>query len=218
MFTLSLGDESTLASGVFDFDDQEDINQSAFVMKIASGRSGNDRQQPPGKSHQDKLEELEQSWARESDALANEYANSFANGGPQYTPIAPVDVCCECNTLKRDKGDLCVFLADIVVRSSSAFKYVNHFGIGIRTTKITFCSFRSDAATLLRHRIFPASPSKPQTAFHLSLLEFYSALRVEGHLAYQAFANACAYVHKFKVHILQLIVRLEEKTNVVFAY
>ncbi|KAI9484485.1 hypothetical protein BDB00DRAFT_933633 [Zychaea mexicana] len=60
------------------------------------------------------------------------------------------------------------------------------------------CVFITDASTLLYHHLFPSSPASPRTAFHLPLLDFYYALLAEGHLAAQAFGNACSYVHKFE--------------------
>ena len=74
------------------------------------------------------------------------------------------------------------------------FKY-----IGIKTMTITFCACRSDADTLLRNHLFPSSPVLPRAGFHLKLLEFYSVLRVEGHVSCQAFSYTCSYVHNYSV-------------------
>ncbi|KAI9255278.1 hypothetical protein BDA99DRAFT_562538 [Phascolomyces articulosus] len=52
--------------------------------------------------------------------------------------------------------------------------------------------------TLIHHHLFPSSPSKPIIAFHISLLEFYECLNVEGQLPILAFANACADMNRFE--------------------
>ena len=71
--------------------------------------------------------------------------------------------------------------------------------------KFTFCACTADPLTLLENHLFPASPKNPRVAFHLSFLNLYSELRVEGHLSCQAFAAAIATVNKFEVRNPTLI-------------
>ncbi|KAI8136836.1 hypothetical protein BJV82DRAFT_661695 [Fennellomyces sp. T-0311] len=108
------------------------------------------------------------------------YLRCHTGDGPQFTANKPAADSCPCGTTKRHKEILCVFMA------------------GIETKTIIFCDCRSDVETLLHHHLFPSSPSQPRVGFHLKLLEFYSVLRVKGHVACQAFGNTYASVRNYK--------------------
>ncbi|KAI8136645.1 hypothetical protein BJV82DRAFT_675803 [Fennellomyces sp. T-0311] len=69
---------------------------------------------------------------------------------------------------------------------------------GIETVEVTFCDCTPGPFTLLENQLFPASPMQPRVAFHLSFLDLYSELRVEGHLSCQAFAARFSTVNKFE--------------------
>ncbi|ORY97730.1 hypothetical protein BCR43DRAFT_490261 [Syncephalastrum racemosum] len=69
---------------------------------------------------------------------------------------------------------------------------------GIRKGEFIFCGSQLCApVTLMRCHLLAASPKRPTRAFHLSLREFCSVLRVEGHTAVQAFTNTLAHVHRY---------------------
>ena len=70
---------------------------------------------------------------------------------------------------------------------------------GVREVDFVFCQCQEDPITLLRHNLIASSPTLPKTAFHLSLLEWYSLLRAEGQLSCRAFASAFTTMHKFAV-------------------
>ncbi|XP_025111668.1 uncharacterized protein LOC112574669 [Pomacea canaliculata] len=69
------------------------------------------------------------------------------------------------------------------------------------TVAANFCSCESEAATLLRHGLWPATPSKPQTAFNIELMETCRVLQLEGHVSLQKFCNAASKRINFMPHL-----------------
>ncbi|KAI8150299.1 hypothetical protein BJV82DRAFT_16462 [Fennellomyces sp. T-0311] len=138
------------------------------------------------RTHQQRLKALDESWAKVLTTLAIAHINGLKDGAPQYDATKPFGEMCGCSSAKS-RDILCVYLT------------------GIHKEEITFCNCRSDAETLVRHHLFPASPTRPGTAFHLTLLEFYRLLQATGHLAAQAFATAIGMAHKFQVSIVILL-------------
>ncbi|ORY93787.1 hypothetical protein BCR43DRAFT_346228 [Syncephalastrum racemosum] len=151
----------------------DDIDEEAAALESAEVRRQELRS---------KRETLRRSWKTQLGVLAEAYIESHADGsGPQYTAnSAPGPHCCTCDGPKVRKSIDCVYLT------------------GIRKEEFVFCNGQNCApVTLMRHHLLAASPKRPAMAFHLSLMEFYSVLRVEGHTAVQAFSNTLAQVHKY---------------------
>jgi hypothetical protein len=62
----------------------------------------------------------------------------------------------------------------------------------------TFHSDEKDAYTLLRYRLFPATPENPVMAFSLDVLEFFKKLLLEGQIAYDAFTRTLGNIYAMK--------------------
>lgn len=53
----------------------------------------------------------------------------------------------------------------------------------------------NEAETLIKYRLFPATPVSPNVAFSFDLLDFYQYLLLEAHTPYLAFCRVLELVH-----------------------
>ncbi|KAI8138886.1 hypothetical protein BJV82DRAFT_280590 [Fennellomyces sp. T-0311] len=106
----------------------------------------------------------------------------YQNGGPKLSACAPTVIVPSCNCRGNTSRRMlnCIYLT------------------GIEEVDVTFCDCTPDPITLLENHLFPASPTQPRVAFHLSFLDLYSELRAEGHLSCQAFASGFSTLNKFE--------------------
>ena len=62
------------------------------------------------------------------------------------------------------------------------------FDIGRQHLKqIIFCKCKSDAATLVRLKLWPGSPAKPKVAFHFKLMDLAETFLLESHVSLHKF-------------------------------
>lgn len=52
-----------------------------------------------------------------------------------------------------------------------------------------------ETETLVKHKLFPATPISPNVAFSFDLLDFYQCLLLEAHTPYLAFCRVLELVH-----------------------
>ncbi|KAI9264122.1 hypothetical protein BDA99DRAFT_536851 [Phascolomyces articulosus] len=117
-------------------------------------------------TRQERLGKLDKAWADGFDKMIEEYMKNLGRHGiPRYSETHLFDDSCNCVT-KRAKHVLCVYLT------------------GIKMIKVDFCNCRKDLLTLIRHHLFPASPTLPATTFHFTYLEFFALLQTEVYEAY----------------------------------
>ena len=70
-----------------------------------------------------------------------------------------------------------------------------HFYISMYITgrphrcNVWFCESEKEPVSLIRHRLWPASPVKPKVAFTFDLLDWLEALQLESHLSTKGFCN-----------------------------
>ncbi|KAI8136608.1 hypothetical protein BJV82DRAFT_639185 [Fennellomyces sp. T-0311] len=130
------------------------------------------------------VSEVEQEWASHMESMADAYVFSYAENRPTHAEASPYAAarCINCDDQDiKEREITCVFYA------------------GIRRWKIPFCKCTSDRETLIRHHVFPATPTTPRTAVHIPFLDFYDALLLEtGRVSVQAFANAIAAQHHYE--------------------
>ena len=55
---------------------------------------------------------------------------------------------------------------------------------------VTFCGCESEATTLMKAHLFPATPKQPQLAFTFTLLDWFEALMLECQVSAQDFVGA----------------------------
>ena len=68
------------------------------------------------------------------------------------------------------------------------------FFVGFQhSVNIWFCSCEPEAITLVRHELWPATPTNPSLAFHQQLLLWMEALLLEGWVSADAFCRAIEY-------------------------
>lgn len=61
---------------------------------------------------------------------------------------------------------------------------------------ITFCSCETEAETLIRYNLWPATPTKPRVVFAFSLLEWHEAMLLEAKVPTLAFCHAIRWMNK----------------------
>ena len=69
------------------------------------------------------------------------------------------------------------------------FKYLLYIGC-YHSVIVTFCSCESEAETLLKAFLFPATPKRPHLAFSFALLDWLEALMLESHVSAKDFTDA----------------------------
>lgn len=82
---------------------------------------------------------------------------------------------------------------------------VSHFIGCYHSLIVTFCSCESEAETLLKAYLFPATPKNPQLAFSFSLLDWLEALMLEAHVSTKDFADAVGMLSDNQLMIVCLI-------------
>ncbi|KAI8150397.1 hypothetical protein BJV82DRAFT_662478 [Fennellomyces sp. T-0311] len=100
------------------------------------------------------------------------------NGGPQLTATGTaLEEQCQCPLPKLVRKIECVYLG------------------AIKTQSISVCQCNEyPALALMKSHLFAASPDKPEMAFHLFFLEFFSKLRGNAHTATDAFSKTMTQV------------------------
>ncbi|ELU11702.1 hypothetical protein CAPTEDRAFT_206553 [Capitella teleta] len=61
--------------------------------------------------------------------------------------------------------------------------------------KMRFCNCEKRAATLLKHRLWPARPVSPNAAYHIDFLMLLSALTLECHVSVKGFTGTLKHLH-----------------------
>lgn len=65
------------------------------------------------------------------------------------------------------------------------------YGLGFQhNVCVTFCKCESEAASLVRNHMWPATPKSPSLAFHFDLLLWIESLLLEGSIGADAFCRA----------------------------
>ncbi len=59
---------------------------------------------------------------------------------------------------------------------------------------MSFCGYESEAETLLRLKLFPATPKQPRLVFTFSLLDWLEALMLECQVSAQDFVAAHSFL------------------------
>ena len=72
-----------------------------------------------------------------------------------------------------------------------------------------FCGCEQEAETLLRSRLFPATPKHPQLAFDFSLLDWFEALLLECQVSAQDFVAALNMLSSGQLMRVRLFVILQ---------
>lgn len=50
-----------------------------------------------------------------------------------------------------------------------------------------FCQCEAEVITLIRHQLWPSTPTSPTIAFHFELMKWYYGLLLEGHVSLKSF-------------------------------
>ena len=70
---------------------------------------------------------------------------------------------------------------------------------------VSFCECESEPSTLLKYGLWPATPSEPQTAFSISLLELFHNLSLECQVSVEGFSNTLRwknFITRVEVNVL----------------
>ena len=59
---------------------------------------------------------------------------------------------------------------------------------------ITFCHCEAEPVTLVRFKLWPASPKSPRVAFQMTLMDLQRMLFLEGHLSIQSFCSTLEHL------------------------
>ncbi|KAJ8308655.1 hypothetical protein KUTeg_013529 [Tegillarca granosa] len=83
---------------------------------------------------------------------------------------------------------------------TSSIYAINGKGVQHKCT-ITLCKCEEPAVTLMRYRLWPATPQKPRIAFDLRFMEILSALQLECHMSAKSFCDAMESIQTDFIHI-----------------
>ena len=100
--------EGSIAASSSTSDIQHDDHGATISAIATQGRLEKQRKAP--KSYLEKLSILDQGWATKLPELASTYAACHSGDGPQFDATMPAVGACACNTNKRIKDILCVFM------------------------------------------------------------------------------------------------------------
>jgi len=73
---------------------------------------------------------------------------------------------------------------------------------------VYFCSCEGKSVTLIRHRLWPASPCFPKIAFHFDFMEFIRSVRIECHASVHSLCGSLA----IRKHIVNGNVEVKQQT------
>ena len=83
---------------------------------------------------------------------------------------------------------------------------------------VTFCACESEVETLIRSRLFAATPKQPQLAFTFDLLDWFEALMLECQVPAQDFVAAIGVLADSQLMKVRTHVHFDIKIRVLLYY